>query len=64
MRAAFGQRRKTLCNSVSATLGIDKQIVAAAAEKAGLSPSVRPEALALAQMAEFSRRLAEGLEGK
>ena len=64
VRAAFGQRRKTLCNSVSATLGADKQTVAAAIEKAGLSPSVRPEALTLAQMAEFSQRLAEGLGGK
>ena len=57
VRAAFGQRRKTLVNSVSATLGIGKPEVAAAAEKAGLSPTVRPEALTLEQMAAFSQAL-------
>ena len=61
VRAAFGQRRKTLCNSVSAVLGIDKQTVTAAVGSAGLSPTVRPEALTLAQMAEFSQRLSEKL---
>lgn len=58
VRAAFQQRRKTLCNSVSATLGIDKKTVAAAAESAGLDPSVRPEAMSMEQMTAFSEQLA------
>ena len=60
VRAAFSQRRKTLCNSVSAAMaadGISKQTVAAAIESAGLPAAVRPEALTLAQMSEFSRCL-------
>ena len=57
VKAAFSQRRKTLVNSVSSSLGIDKAEVTAAAERAGLSPTVRPEALSLAQMAEFSGEL-------
>lgn len=58
VRAAFQQRRKTLCNSVSAALGIDKKTVAAAAESAGLDPSVRPEAMSMEQMTAFSEQLA------
>ena len=57
VRAAFSQRRKTLVNSVSSALGVDKAEVTAAAERAGLSPTVRPEALSLTQMAEFSGEL-------
>ena len=47
IRAAFGQRRKTAANSVSAGLGIPKAQVSAALEKAGLAPTVRPEQLTL-----------------
>lgn len=57
VRAAFQQRRKTLCNSVSATMGLDKQLVAQAAEQAGLAPSVRPEAVTMDQMTEFALKL-------
>ncbi len=57
VKAAFSQRRKTLVNSVSSALGVDKAEVTAAAERAGLSPTVRPEALSLTQMAEFSGEL-------
>lgn len=57
VRAAFQQRRKTLCNSVSATIGADKQLVNDAIEKCGLSPSVRPEATSLEQMIHFSNEL-------
>ncbi len=47
IRAAFGQRRKTAANSISAGLGIPKAQVSAALEKAGLAPTVRPEQLTL-----------------
>lgn len=57
VRAAFQQRRKTLCNSVSATLGINKSEVISAAVSAGLDPTVRPEAMTLEQMAAFSNEL-------
>ncbi len=57
VKAAFQQRRKTLCNSVSSALGMDKRIVEQAVSAAGLSPSVRPEALTLEKMAEFAEVL-------
>ena len=56
-RGAFSQRRKTLCNSVSSALCIDKSITAAAIELAGLDPSVRPEKLSMQQLILFSENL-------
>ena len=57
VRAAFQQRRKTLCNSVSSTLGISKAEVTAAAAAAGLDPAVRPEAMDMQQMTAFANEL-------
>ena len=54
VRAAFKQRRKTLCNALSAGLGLPKEAVAAAIAAAGLPESVRGEALSLAQFAALS----------
>lgn len=58
IRAAFGQRRKTLVNSVSAGgTGLSKASISEALEHMGLSRTVRGEALTLAQFAELSDRL-------
>ena len=54
VRAAFNQRRKTLCNALSAGLGLPKETVAAAIAAAGLPGTVRGEALSLAQFAALS----------
>lgn len=54
IRAAFAQRRKTLVNSVASTMGIEKGKITAALESAGLSPTVRAEALTLEQFAAVS----------
>ena len=54
VRAAFNQRRKTLCNALSAGLGLPKETVAAAVAAAGLPESVRGEALSLSQFAALS----------
>lgn len=59
VRAAFQQRRKTLCNSVSATLGIGKSAVSEAAVAAGLDPAVRPEAMTMEDMLLFAAKLKE-----
>ena len=56
-RGAFSQRRKTLCNSVSSALGIDKVTTAKAIEQAGLEQSVRPEKLSMEQLITFSEAL-------
>ena len=50
IRAAFGQRRKTLQNALGGG-GFDKAAVAAACEAAGLAPTVRAEQLTLPQFA-------------
>lgn len=56
-RGAFSQRRKTLCNSVASSLGIEKSIVSQAIEQAALEPSVRPEKLSMQQLISFSENL-------
>ena len=47
VRAAFGQRRKTVANAASSGLNVPKAQVSAALEAAGLNPLARPEQLTL-----------------
>lgn len=47
IRGAFSQRRKTLANAASASLGLSKATIAAALEANGLAPLARPEQLTL-----------------
>lgn len=56
IRASFNQRRKTLVNGLgnAAELSVTKEEVAEALEKMNLSPTIRGEALTLAQFAELS----------
>lgn len=56
VRASFNQRRKTLQNGLnnSPEIPYDKEIIAAAIESLGVSPSVRGEALTLEQFAALS----------
>lgn len=56
VRAAFGQRRKTLSNTLASGLGLPKEAVAAAIASAGLKPSARPEELSLEQFVTLSRQ--------
>ncbi len=57
VRAAFGQRRKTLANSLCGA-GYTKQQVSQALQAAGLSPTARAEELTLAQYATLTERFA------
>lgn len=59
IKAAFGQRRKTLVNSLvnAGNMQVTKEQILEALEKMKLSPSVRGEALTLAQFAELSQLL-------
>ncbi|MDD6798614.1 MAG: 16S rRNA (adenine(1518)-N(6)/adenine(1519)-N(6))-dimethyltransferase RsmA [Clostridia bacterium] len=66
IRAAFNQRRKTLVNSLSNSgelkgkeHNIDKDKILNALETMNLSPSIRGEALTLAQFAQLSDLLAQ-----
>lgn len=56
IRAAFNQRRKTLVNSIgnAPELGISREKAAEALVRMQLSPSIRGEALTLAQFARLS----------
>ena len=59
IRAAFGQRRKTLYNSLrnAPELGVPKEGIAQALEDCGLRPDVRGEALSLEQFMELTEKL-------
>lgn len=56
IRAAFGQRRKTLPNSIGAA-GYDKTTLLSALQQAGLSATARAEELTLAQFAALAEIL-------
>lgn len=56
VRAAFGQRRKTLCNTLSQGLEISKETAVAAIAAAGLKPAARPEELSLEEFIALSRQ--------
>ena len=58
IRAAFGQRRKTLPNSLGAA-GYDKATLLEALQKADLSPTARAEELTLPQFAALATVLSE-----
>ena len=49
VRASFSQRRKTVANSVSAVLGLNKAQLAAAMQAHGLKPAARAEELSMEQ---------------
>ena len=58
IRAGFGQRRKTLSNSLSAALP-DRDRLRAALDAAGVSPTARAEELTLAQFAAIANAAEE-----
>ncbi len=57
VKAAFSQRRKTAENSISAGLGINKNIVAEALEKAGLERTIRAEKLTMSDFEKLEKLL-------
>lgn len=54
VKAAFAQRRKTVLNSVSASLSIDKSVLSKALEEKGISPLKRAEALSMDELCALS----------
>ncbi len=56
VRAAFGQRRKSLVNALT-SLGLEKAAVQAALEAAGIDPGRRGESLSLEEFAAVARKL-------
>ncbi|MBQ2974186.1 MAG: 16S rRNA (adenine(1518)-N(6)/adenine(1519)-N(6))-dimethyltransferase RsmA [Clostridia bacterium] len=61
--AAFGQRRKTAANSISAGSGIPKDVVIKAIEECGFEPSVRAEGLTMQELAMLSEKISEIIHG-
>ena len=57
VKACFAQRRKTLLNSVSNTLGISKDSLRNALSALGLEETVRGEKLTMNQLADLSEEL-------
>lgn len=54
VRGSFSQRRKTLVNSLTSALGMDKKEVIAAITAAGLKETIRPEQLTLEDFARVA----------
>ncbi len=57
VKAAFAQRRKTLVNSVSSSLGIPKSQIISALTKAGLDANVRAEKLTMEELASLCEEI-------
>ncbi|MEW5911220.1 MAG: 16S rRNA (adenine(1518)-N(6)/adenine(1519)-N(6))-dimethyltransferase RsmA [Thermodesulfobacteriota bacterium] len=60
VKAAFGQRRKTLANSLAGGLGLARPQAAAALERAGIDPMRRAETLSIAEFAAAAAALGPG----
>jgi 16S rRNA (adenine1518-N6/adenine1519-N6)-dimethyltransferase len=59
IRGSFGQRRKTLLNSLSNNLEISKDIIKEVLEKSGIDPQVRGETLSLSQFGRISDEISK-----
>lgn len=57
VKAAFGQRRKTVLNSLSNGMGIDKATITKALENAGFEPTVRAETLTMDELSTLSNEI-------
>ena len=57
VKASFGQRRKTLLNSLAGFYGADKQMISQALRSASVDPARRAETLSLEEFAELSNSL-------
>ena len=59
IRATFNQRRKTLVNTVSASMGISKEVLRNALAEENLSETVRSENLNMAQLGAIWNRISK-----
>lgn len=64
VKAAFGQRRKTLVNALTGIYGFDKEEVRGALIKADIDPGRRAETLDIKEYATLSNAVLQGIEGK
>ena len=59
VKSAFAQRRKTILNSLSSGMGIEKDKITLAVENAGLSLTARAEALTMDELVTLSNKISE-----
>ncbi|MFH1239158.1 MAG: rRNA adenine dimethyltransferase family protein, partial [bacterium] len=59
VKGAFGQRRKTLLNSLAHSLGLDKDSLAEVLKKNDISPTRRGETLSLEEFGKLSNAISE-----
>ena len=59
IKSAFAQRRKTILNSISSGMGIEKSKLSEAIERAGLSQTARAEALTMEELTSLSNEIYE-----
>ncbi|MBQ1186583.1 MAG: 16S rRNA (adenine(1518)-N(6)/adenine(1519)-N(6))-dimethyltransferase RsmA [Clostridia bacterium] len=59
IKAAFAQRRKTLVNTVSSSIGVSKDLLREALNAAGLPDTARGESLTMSELASVANYLAE-----
>lgn len=62
VKSAFGQRRKTLANSLSSGLSLSKADISAALAKANVMFNLRAEQLTMQQLANIANALAETVD--
>ncbi len=61
VKACFAQRRKILLNTVCNTLGLEKDVLRAALQEAGIEETVRGEVLTMQNLADLTNALNKGL---
>ncbi|MBO5852782.1 MAG: 16S rRNA (adenine(1518)-N(6)/adenine(1519)-N(6))-dimethyltransferase RsmA [Clostridia bacterium] len=59
IKAAFAQRRKTLVNTVSSSIGVSKDLLREALSSANLSETARGESLTMSELASISNYITE-----
>lgn len=62
VKACFAQRRKTLLNTVSSSMGISKDVIRTALNNVGLEESVRGEKLTISELALLSDQIKQQTE--
>ena len=59
VKAAFAQRRKTLVNTVSSSIGVSKELLKEALNASGLPETARGESLSMTELCEISNYICE-----
>lgn len=59
VRGAFAQRRKTLVNSLSSSLGIAKDTLYGCMDELGIAENIRAEQLSMEELTELSHKLSD-----